>query len=245
MQQSIGKMARMMYRPMIAMGFMLVVIAFVIGYLNSQTAAGYFAQSKVIRETTLMAQRAAFESTDQWLPYFKFLGFGLLLGGIVMALRVIVDNLVGAGREVMSNLPEEKRPQEPAPPWYGMLMPVVMMLGEVIFIVALVISIQMAGVARALFSNPLPAIDAAGAGSVLLAQVQTLHATSAWLIPFKFFGVATEFLAITMGLGTIIYILLAQTQMLDQGVKTVRAGMAKGKVIPLEPKVKKVEKLAA
>src|SRR3990172_3787321 len=118
MQTMIGKMARL-YPAMIAMGFMIVLIAFVIGYFNSQTAAAYFAEPKAIRETTLMAQSASIESVGLWLPPFKFLGLGLILGGIVMALRVIIENLLGAGMEVLSNLPPEKRSQMPSPPWYA------------------------------------------------------------------------------------------------------------------------------
>jgi hypothetical protein len=221
MQKMIGKMAKM-YPMLIALGFMIVMIAFVIGYLNSQTAAAYFAESKEVRETTLMAQRAAFASVDLWLPYFKFLGLGLILGGIVMALRVIIDNLKGVGVEVLSNLSGEKRPAMPKPPWYGLLMPVVMMLGWVIFIYALVVALQDAALARFIFANPLPVIDAAGPGSELLTAVRAIHTTSSWLIPFKFFGVATEFLAIAMGLATISNILTAQTGMLQKGIQIGR-----------------------
>ncbi len=124
MQKMIGKMARM-YPMLIALGFMMVLIAFAIGYQNSRTTAAYFSENKVVRETTLMAQHASFASTDQWLPYFKFLGLGLILGGIVMALRVIIDRLAGVSNEVMGNLPEGKRPPMPTPPWYGKLMPLV------------------------------------------------------------------------------------------------------------------------
>ena len=221
MQATIGKMARM-YPVLIAMGLMIVLIALIVGYANSQTAASYFAQPKALRETTLMAQRVAIESTGQWLPYFKFLGLGLILGGIVMALRVIIDNLNAAGREVLSNLPSDKRPQPPAPPWFGPMMPMVMMVGEVIFIVALIVSLGQAGIASQVFGHPVPEIDAAGAGSALLAQVQTIQSISAWLVPFKFLGVATEFLAIVMGLATIIFILGAQTEMIDKGIQVAR-----------------------
>lgn len=214
MQQMIGKMARM-YPMLIALGFMIVLAALLIGYANSQTAAAYFAESKVVRETTLMAQRAAIESVGLWMPPLKFLGLGLILGGIVMALRVIIDNLLGAGQEVLSNLPEAKRPALPPAPWYGKLMPMVMMLGEVIFLAAFGIGLWLAGIARSVFANPLPAIDAAGSGSALLNGIQTIHTVEGWLVPFKFFGIATEFLAITMGLATIIFILGAQTKMLD------------------------------
>jgi hypothetical protein len=205
-----------MYPLMIAMGFVIVVVALVIGYTNSQTAAAYFAEPKAVRETTLMAQAASIHSTGLWLPPFKFLGIGLILGGIVMALRVIIENLMGAGQEVLSNLPPDKRPQMPAPPWYARLMPVVMMGGEMIFVIAFFVGLWLAGIARSVFANPMPTIDAAGPGSALLNGVQTIHAVEGWLVPFKFWGIATEFLAIVMGLATIIYILTAQTNLLDR-----------------------------
>ena len=214
MQKMIGKMARM-YPMLIALGFMIVLAAFIVGYLNSQTADVYFAATKAVRETSLLAERASIESTGLWMPPFKFLGLGLILGGIVMALRVIIDNLIGAGQEVLTNVPEGNRPVLPAPPWYGKLMPMVMMVGEMIFVGAFGIGLWLSGIARDLFSNPLSVLDGAGSGSSILAGIQTIHAVEGWLIPFKFFGIATEFLAITMGLATIIFILKAQTRMLD------------------------------
>jgi hypothetical protein len=221
MQKAIGKMAKM-FPMLILMGFMIVVLSLVIGYFNSRTAAEYFAESKVVRETTLLSQRASIESIDLWLPYFKFLGLGLILGGIVMALRVIIDNLKQAGEQVLANLPEDQRPASPKPPFYAPFMPMVMMLGELIFIVALIVGLGLAADARALFASPLPEIDAAGAGTVLLSQVENIHATASWLIPFKFFGVATEFLAIVMGLGTIIFILTNQTELIQRGIQLAR-----------------------
>jgi len=244
MQKIIGKMAPM-FPILIWMGFMIVALAFVIGLFNSQTATAYFAESKAIRETTLLAERAAIESTNLWLPYLKFLGLGMVLGGIVMALKVILDNLMQAGGKVLANLPADKRPAMPKAPWYGRLMPIVMMLGMLIFVVALIVSLQLASTARAVFANPLPAIDAAGAGTVLLAQVQNIHATSAWLVPFKFFGIATEFLAITMGLATIAYVLKAQTEMLKKGVQVARNSMKQGKPSEQKEKTPAVETIAA
>lgn len=224
MDKMIGKMAKM-FPMMIALGFMIVLAAFIIGYNNSQTAATYFAQPKAVRETTLMAQRASMESVGLWLPTFKFLGIGFILGGIVMALRIIIDNLKGAGAEVLSNMPENARPQLPAAPWYGRMMPMVMIFGKMLFFIALGVGVWVSGVARAVFANPLPAIDAAGPGSALLSGLQTIHIVEGWLVPFKFFAISTEFLAITMGLATIIFILSAQTQMLS---RVLGAGKAAG-----------------
>ena len=56
--------------------------------------------------------------------------------------------------------------------------------------------------------------------------VQTTPTTS--LIPFKFFGIATMFLAITMGLGTIIYILGSQTELIQKGIQIARSSMQVG-----------------
>lgn len=228
MQKMISRMARM-FPIFILMGFMIVIIAFIVGYFNSLTATAYFAESKVLRETTLMAERASIESVGLWLPYFKFLGIGFILSGIVMALRVIIENLNAAGMEVMSNLPAAKRPALPKAPWYGVMMPMVMMLGLLVFIIAFIVSLGLASTASQVFANPLPVIDAAGAGSSLLTQVQTIHATSAWLVPFKFFAIATEFLAIAMGLGTIIFILTQQTMMIQRGISIARENAKVGR----------------
>jgi hypothetical protein len=108
------------------------------------------------------------------------------------------------------------------------------------------VSLQLAGTARAVFANPLPVVDAAGAGTVLLAQVQSIHATSAWLVPFKFFGMATEFLAIVMGLGTIAYVLKAQTEMFKKSIQISRSNKVQ-EVMPVEKqeKASTVETVAA
>ena len=214
MDKMIGKMAKM-FPMMIIMGFVIVMVAFFVGYSNSQTAAAYFAESKIVRETTMMAQRASMESIGLWMPPFKFLGIGFILAGIAMALRIIIDHLKGVGEEVLSNLPASTRPQLPAAPWYGRMMPMVMMLGEVFFFIAFGVGLWLSGIARTVFANPMPTIDAAGPGSTLLVGIQTIHIVEGWLVPFKFFAISTEFLAITMGLATIIFILSAQTKMLS------------------------------
>jgi hypothetical protein len=239
MQKMIGKMARM-YPMFVLLGFMVVIAAFAIGYLNSQNAAQYFSETKIVRETTLMAQRASIESVGIWLPYFKFLGVGLLLSGIVMALRVIIDDLKQAGVQVLNQLPTEKRPSLPRPHWYGLLMPLVMMTGLIIFIAAFVISLSNAAVARQVFANALPVIDTAGSGSVLLGQLLSIQVTSAWLVPLKFFGIATEFLAIAMGLGTILYTLNSQIGLIQQGIQIGRSASKK-----LENDLPQLEKKAA
>ena len=120
------------------------------------------------------------------------------------------------------------------------------MLGMLIFIVALIVSLQLAGTARAVYANPVPVIDTAGTGTMLLAQLQSIQATSAWLVPFKFLGIATEFLAIVMGLGSIVHALNNQTAMLKKGVQIARSGKKEaGAPIELDDKVPTTESVAA
>ncbi|OLS28364.1 MAG: hypothetical protein HeimC2_07100 [Candidatus Heimdallarchaeota archaeon LC_2] len=225
MDRMLSKMSKM-YPMMIVMGLMIVAISFIIGFVNSQLAADYFSIDKTTRDTlassNLRDDRGSIESVGLWLPYFKFLGLGLLLGGIVMALRVIIDNLRDVGEEVLSNLDEAKRPKLPTPPWYALLMPMLMMVGEIIFIVALIIALGLASNARTLFGdNQIIDIDT-NAG--LTSDLSDIKTVSAWLVPLKFLAIATEFLAIAIGLATIIYILSAQTKTLDKAFKVAEGG---------------------
>lgn len=225
MDRMISKMSKM-YPMMIVMGLMIVAISFIIGFVNSQTAAEYFSLDKLTRETSAGGDfrdaRATIESVGLWLPYFKFLGLGLLLGGIVMALRQIIDGLRGLGDDVLSNLDATKRPALPTPPWYALMMPMLMMIGEIIFIVALVIALGLAGDASTLFGNNfINDIDVSASLTSDMSDIKTVYA---WLVPLKFLAIATEFLAIAIGLATIIYILTAQTKTLDDAFTIAEGG---------------------
>ena len=96
-------MAGKMWVPFIAMGFMIGLVSFIIGLVSSAAAADYYASSKAVREAAergsdLATQRAFIESTKAWLPAFKFLGMGMLLGGVTFLLATILGALrVGGG----------------------------------------------------------------------------------------------------------------------------------------------------
>ncbi|OLS26441.1 MAG: hypothetical protein HeimC3_09910 [Candidatus Heimdallarchaeota archaeon LC_3] len=216
LDEMISKMAKM-YPMFLVMGAMIVVMSFVLGFFNSTLAAEYFAASKATRETTLLGTRAAIEGINHILPYFKFLGVGMILSGIVMAIRVIIDKLREIGDEVLTNLPANQRPATPKPPAYAMLVPGLMMFGMLIFLIAFLWSLLVGFDAMSLFgNNTLPAIDADS--GALLAQLRGIESASAILIPLKFFGIATEFLAIAIGLTVIVYALTKQTDTLEEAI---------------------------
>ena len=75
-------MASKMWMPLIAMGFMIVLAAFIFGLFNSSVNSEYFDASKeardsAVRDSDLATDRAFIESTKAWLPTFSFLGMDI------------------------------------------------------------------------------------------------------------------------------------------------------------------------
>ncbi len=229
MEQMLQKMMKR-FPLFIAMGFMIVMAAFIIGAVNAGNAAQYFAADKITRDTSSQwAQvRAGIESTTVWLPYFKFLGVAMVLAGITMALGVIATRLENLGKEVMASVPEQARFAVPPRPRTVLYMRMFMMIGMLTIIIGFIVSLSVAGTATAVFSNTIKTIDAAAAGSSLLAGLARVHASEAWLEAFKFVGVAFFFLGIINGLSTIIFALRYQQDTIPQVVENLPADIAPG-----------------
>ncbi len=204
----------------IGMGFMIVMLAVIIGAVNTANTASYYAVDKITREASLeWAQvRAGVESTLIWLPYFKFLGVAMILAGITMAVGLIGLSLQNLGKEVMASVPESARVPIPPKPVSAHLMRLFMMMGMMIIIVGFIVSLVVAGTASVVFSNPVTTIDAALPGSEILNGLAQIHSAEAWLEAFKFVGIASFFLGIINGLGAIIYALRYQQNAIPQVV---------------------------
>ncbi len=213
------------YPMMIAMGFMIVLISLIIGAVNAGNAASYYAVDKATRDASLelAGVRASIESTVVWLPYFKFLGVAMILGGITMALGIIATKLQKLGLEVMGSVPASARLDVPPRPKTALLMRAWMMMGMLIILIGFIVSLGVAGTAAAVFSNPITAIDGAEAGSTLLNGLSAVHTAEAWLEAFKFVGVAFLFMGIINSLATILFALNYQKQALPQVVEKLPA----------------------
>jgi len=219
----------------IAMGFMIVVIALIIGAVNTTNAVDYYSVEKVTRETLQewADVRAGVESTTIWLPYFKFLGLAMILAGITMALGVIATNLMKMGKELMANVPEKARMAVPNKPRSVMWMRMFMMVGMLIILGGFIVALITAGTAADLFSNPIAVIDTATPGSELLDQLASIHATESWLEAFKFFGMAFLFLGIINGLSTIVFALQYQKKALPQVIQNLPVTDASPEMTPV------------
>lgn len=212
------KMASKMWAPWIAMGLMIVAIAFILSLVVQNREAFWWTFSKADREaaaagTAIVEAKGFVEATKSWLPGFKFLGLGMMLGGITFLLATILGNLRVAGGMVQQAAGVEVK--LPKPPVTATLFPMLMMMGVMVLIASFVIGIYLGVQSASYWNHSIEGqIDAAQAGSALLAQGGRIAAIKTWVEPFKFVGMALLFSGIALALVTIVYALRAQSQRL-------------------------------
>lgn len=211
-------MASKMWIPFIAMGFMIVAIAFIIGIVNSSVASGYFEATKEARDTAiagsdLATDKAFIESVKAWLPPFKFLGMGMLLGGVTFLLATILGALRVGGGRVQEALGTEVKLLEP--PMTAKLFPMVMMMGMMVLIIAVVVGIIDGFLTYDYWNHSIATqLDSAAAGSSLLSDLGTISTIKLWLEPLKFVGIAMLLSGIGLALATIVRVLRWQANRL-------------------------------
>jgi len=196
---------------------MIVAMSVVIGFINSQAAAAYFEESKALREITLLAERAAIESTKLWLPYLIFLGLEMVLRAIVMVLGTIAKRLCNMGKVIFSQLPENIRPAISAPPQRIRLFQLSAMMGIMVLLIVLIVGIVLAaGVVSSYWDNSIAnELNPTQPGSALLAQLSVISSYAFWLNPLRMVGMAFIFTAIPVALTVIIGTLRMQTNLLS------------------------------
>ena len=209
-------MASKMWIPSIGMGFMIVVITFIIGLIVAASAADYFAVSKEVREAAVegsnLATKIAFiESTKAWLPTFKFLGMGMLLGGVTFLLATILGALRVGGGRVQEALGVEVRILKP--PMTANVFPMLMMMGMMVLMASLVIGIVLATLTYGYWDHSI-ASQLNPSTSALLADLGTIKAVGLWLAPIKFVGLALILSSIGLALATIVRALRWQSSRL-------------------------------
>ena len=205
------RMARTMWAPWAVMGLMIVGIAFILGLVLQAKVGFIFEFDKLTRDGdtgAILEARQFVETTKAWLPTFKFLGLGMLLGSITFLLATILGNLRAGGAAVQRSLSAEVRTFKPA---IASVFPMLMMMGVMVLIAAFVIGIVNATVANDLYGHSIVEIDSARAGSELLRQLGTVAAVTTWLAPFKFVGMTLLFSGIALALLTIVRVLRWQT----------------------------------
>ncbi len=208
-------MARYMWAPFLLMGLMILFGALGLSVVTANFASDYFGVPKAVREAanapgSLIDKRQFIETTRTWLPAFKLLGVGLILGGITFALATILGTFRVGGGQVQQAFGHE--PQSLKPPVTAHLFPMFMMLGVLILVTNLAISIAVAVLAHGVYAHPIAEIDAATAGSALSDHLQTVQTYKTWLEPFKFVGIASLLTGIAFAVHTILQVIRFQAQ---------------------------------
>ena len=212
-----------MYPALAVMGWMFVLIAFLVGwFMLSPAQSTFFSDAKAIREGALVG--SAFVNAnlsshvlEAWLPQFKFFGLGIGLLAITMALGTIAKRLRNMGQVIFSQLPENMRPALPPPPKQVKLFQISAMMGIMIMLVVLVVGIVLGfGVVSDYWNHSIAAeLNPAQPGSVLLSQLSVISSYFYWLNPLRMIGMGFLFTAITVALTVIIGTLRMQTKLLN------------------------------
>ncbi len=209
--------------PMIAVaGWMMVLAAFLIGLtILSSAQATFYSDAKAVREgaaagSAFVQANVASHVIETWQPQFKFLGLGLGLMAITMALGSIAKRLRRMGQIISSHLPADLRPAMPPIPLRVRVFQVSTLMGVMILLAALVIGIVLAaGVVPAYYNHSIAnELNPAQPGSDLLAQLGLVSSFADWLNPLRMVGMAFLFTAITLALTVIIGTLRTQAAML-------------------------------
>ena len=212
-----------MYPALAVMGWMFVLIAFLVGwFVLSPAQSAFFSDAKAIREGALVG--SAFVNAnlsshvlEAWLPQFKFFGLGLGLLAITMALGTIAKRLRNMGQVIFSQLPENMRPALPPPPKQVKLFQISAMMGIMIMLVVLVVGIVLGfGVVSDYWNHSIAnELNPAQPGSVLLSQLYVIGSYFYWLNPLRMIGMGFLFTTITVALTVIIGTLRMQTKLLN------------------------------
>ena len=226
MEKMISKMMPM-YHLFAWMGLVIVLVAFWFALQGAGANAAFFSADKATREaagtgSVLAVANVVRHSVPAWVPSFKFLGLGVMLGAIVMALGMIATTLRKLGQHVMDIWPEHLNPGVPKKPRSAKMFPMVMMMGWMVLIIGFIWALVLNGTVVDYWNHAVATeLNPAGAGSAMLAQLGVITSTLPWLGAIRITGMALLFTAITVALTVIIRTLQTQEQILTSYVKSM------------------------
>lgn len=185
--------ARLMAWPLLAMGFMAVLVGLGTGIAGGVNFGDAFSPSAEL------ADLGRAEALVQVTGAFLFLGMGLILGGITMTLVNVVRSLRDAGRDVQVSLGAQ--PVQLDKPLSGKLTPHVMLMGVMVEVAAFVIGIVAATTIGDVSLTALADPSSAGAGHI--ADIGFVRAAGAWLPGLRLVGLALILTSVVLTLTTI------------------------------------------
>lgn len=218
------------YQMFVWLGLIIVLISLVLSLVAANANSIFFSADKATREaagagSALVAANVTRHSIPTWVPSFKFLGLGIMLGAITMALGTIIKTLRDLGKNVMSTWPADLNPGVPQKPLAAKMFPMIMMMGWIFLIVGLIWALSLNGVVTSYWNNSIAnELNPAEPGSPLLTQLGVISGTLPWLGLLRFLGMAFLFTGITVALTVIIRTLQFQENTLQKFVQARSGG---------------------
>jgi hypothetical protein len=213
------------YKMFAGLGLIIVLIAFAISLVAADANTTFFSVDKVTREaagagSNIVAANVTRHVIPNWVPSFKFVGLGLMLGAITMALGIIAITLRNLGINLMSNWPKELNPGAPEKPQAAKRFPMLMMIGWMILIISLIVALITNGEVVFYYGHSIAnELNPAEPGSPLLSSFGLIKGIQPWLGALRFLGMAFLFTAITIALTVIIRTLQHQEKSLKMFIK--------------------------
>ena len=213
------------YKMFAGMGLIIVLIAFFFALQGSTANAVFFSVDKVTREaagvgTNIVAANVTRQSIPVWVPSFKFLGLGIMLGAITMALGLIATTLRDLGTDVTALWPKGLNPGTPEKPRSAKMFPMLMMMGWMILLIGFIWALATNATVTAYWANSIAnTLNPAAEGSTLLRQLGVITGAKPWLAALRYTGMAFVFTAITVALTVIIRSLQHQEKTLRNFVR--------------------------
>jgi hypothetical protein len=223
--------AMMPMYPLIAvMGWSFVLLALLVGvFVLGPAQATFFSDAKLIREgaaagSAFVQANVLIHSIEAWVPQLKFLGLGLGLLAITMALGVIAYRLRDMGAAIFNQIPADVRPAMPAKPRSVRLFQLSAIMGVMILLIVLIIGIVLAtGIVPSYWNQSIAnELNPAQPGSALFTQLAVVSSYSFWLNPLRLTGMAFLFTAIILALTVVIGTLRLQNKVLGGFVQQNR-----------------------
>jgi hypothetical protein len=209
--------------PWIAiMGWGFVLVSLLVGIFGLSPAVSTFlSDSKAVREaaeagSAFVNANVTAHVLESWVPQFKFVGLGLGLLAITMALGTIAKRLRAMGWVITGHIREDLRPKMPPIPRRVRYFQLSAVMGVMVLVAALVVGIVLAvGVVPDYWSHSIAnQLNPAQPGSALLQQLETVSSFARWLNPLRMVGMAFLFTGITIALTVIIGTLRGQADLL-------------------------------
>ena len=208
--------------PWIAfMGWMIVLIALLIGiFALAPAQQAFFADSKAVREaagagSTFVNANVKAHVIEAWVPQFKFLGLGMGLMAIVMALGTIAIQLRKMGAMITGHMKAEYRPMMPSVPRAVRVFQLSTLMGVMVLAAALVIGLLLISPVANYWTHSIASeLNTAIEGSALLNKLGLVGTFAFWLNPLRMMGMAFLFTSISIALTVIIATLRKQAGML-------------------------------